>query len=195
MTSQKLNEEHEILRHFMAVVVSSAFKNSMRLKRTSKELWASSTRLQCRGSIKSTNPRLTPSEAQAAGPCSLLHHVQPCFAPVQPRLHLCKRLFAPSVQKRPFAPSPKHTALHLTNGCGGFRSRTAADYLATSLLKFGESGWPRNRTGTGNRNRRNRFPRNRTRNRNRRNRFPGTETRTGTVLSVKLYCNTQKPPP
>ena len=28
MTSQKLNEEHEILRRFMAVVVSSAFKNS-----------------------------------------------------------------------------------------------------------------------------------------------------------------------
>ena len=27
MTSQKLNEEHEILRRFMAVVVSSAFKN------------------------------------------------------------------------------------------------------------------------------------------------------------------------
>ena len=25
MTSQKLNEEHELLRHFMAVVVSSAF--------------------------------------------------------------------------------------------------------------------------------------------------------------------------
>ena len=30
MTSQKLNEEHEILRRFMAVVVSSAFKNSLR---------------------------------------------------------------------------------------------------------------------------------------------------------------------
>ena len=29
MTSQKLNEEHEILRRFMAVVVSSAFKNSL----------------------------------------------------------------------------------------------------------------------------------------------------------------------
>ena len=43
------------------------------------------------------------------------------------------------------------------------------------------SGWLRNRTGTGNRNRRNRFPRNRKRNRNRRNRFPGTETGTGTV--------------
>ena len=30
MTSQKLNEEHAILRRFMAVVVSSAFKNSLR---------------------------------------------------------------------------------------------------------------------------------------------------------------------
>ena len=30
MTSQKLNEEHEILRRFMAVVVSSAFKNSLK---------------------------------------------------------------------------------------------------------------------------------------------------------------------
>ena len=29
MTSQKLNEEHEILRRFMAVVLSSAFKNSL----------------------------------------------------------------------------------------------------------------------------------------------------------------------
>ena len=29
MTSQKLNEGHEILRRFMAVVVSSAFKNSL----------------------------------------------------------------------------------------------------------------------------------------------------------------------
>ena len=29
MTSQKLSEEHEILRRFMAVVVSSAFKNSL----------------------------------------------------------------------------------------------------------------------------------------------------------------------
>ena len=29
MTSQKLNEEHEILRRFMAVVVSSAFKDSL----------------------------------------------------------------------------------------------------------------------------------------------------------------------
>ena len=29
MTSQKLNEEHEILRRFMAVVVSSAFTNSL----------------------------------------------------------------------------------------------------------------------------------------------------------------------
>ena len=29
MTSQKLNEEHEILRRFMAVVVSSAFKSSL----------------------------------------------------------------------------------------------------------------------------------------------------------------------
>ena len=29
MTGQKLNEEHEILRRFMAVVVSSAFKNSL----------------------------------------------------------------------------------------------------------------------------------------------------------------------
>ena len=48
------------------------------------------------------------------------------------------------------------------------------------------SGWHRNRTGTGNRNRRNRFCRNRTRHRNRLNRFPGTETGTGTVLSVKL---------
>ena len=49
-----------------------------------------------------------------------------------------------------------------------------------------------NQTGTGNRNRRNRFPRNRTRNRNRRNRFPGTETET--VLCAKLYwINTQNP--
>ena len=31
MTSQKLNEEHEILRRFMALVVSSAFKNSLTL--------------------------------------------------------------------------------------------------------------------------------------------------------------------
>ena len=30
MTSRKLNEEHEILRRFMAVVVSSAFKNSLK---------------------------------------------------------------------------------------------------------------------------------------------------------------------
>ena len=30
MTSQKLNEEHEILRRFMAVVVSSAFWASLR---------------------------------------------------------------------------------------------------------------------------------------------------------------------
>ena len=29
MTSQKLNEEHEILRRFMAVVVSSAFRDSL----------------------------------------------------------------------------------------------------------------------------------------------------------------------
>ena len=29
MTSQKLNKEHEILRRFMAVVVSSVFKNSL----------------------------------------------------------------------------------------------------------------------------------------------------------------------
>ena len=29
MTSQKLNEEYEILRRFVAVVVSSAFKNSL----------------------------------------------------------------------------------------------------------------------------------------------------------------------
>ena len=29
MTSQKLNEEHEILRRFMAVVVSSAFRSSL----------------------------------------------------------------------------------------------------------------------------------------------------------------------
>ena len=29
MTSQKLDEEHEILRRFIAVVVSSAFKNSL----------------------------------------------------------------------------------------------------------------------------------------------------------------------
>ena len=55
------------------------------------------------------------------------------------------------------------------------------------------AGWPRNRTGTGLRNRRNRFPRNRTRHRNRRNRFPRTETGTGTVLSVKLCWNTEKP--
>ena len=36
--------------------------------------------------------------------------------------------------------------------------------------------------GTGNRNRQNRFPRNRKRNRNRRNRFSGTEAGIGTVL-------------
>ena len=30
MTSQKLNEEHEILRRFMAVVVSSAFWDSLK---------------------------------------------------------------------------------------------------------------------------------------------------------------------
>ena len=29
MTSQKFNEEHEILRRFMAVVVSSAFRDSL----------------------------------------------------------------------------------------------------------------------------------------------------------------------
>ena len=29
MTSQKLNEEHELLRRFMAVVVSSAFRDSL----------------------------------------------------------------------------------------------------------------------------------------------------------------------
>ena len=40
------------------------------------------------------------------------------------------------------------------------------------------AGWLRNRTGTANRNCRNRFSRNRKRNRNRRNRFPGTETGT-----------------
>ena len=39
-----------------------------------------------------------------------------------------------------------------------------------------QTGWLRNRTGTGNRNRRNR---------NRRNSFPGTESGTGTVLSFK----------
>ena len=48
---------------------------------------------------------------------------------------------------------------------------------------FNYPGWLWNRTGTGNRNCRNRFSRNRKRNRNRRNRFPGTETGTGTVLS------------
>ena len=31
MTSQKLNEEHEILRRFMAVVVSSAFRDSLKI--------------------------------------------------------------------------------------------------------------------------------------------------------------------
>ena len=31
MTSQKLNEEHEILRRFMAVVVSSAFWDSLKM--------------------------------------------------------------------------------------------------------------------------------------------------------------------
>ena len=31
MTSQKLNEEHEILRRFMAVVVSSAFWASLNI--------------------------------------------------------------------------------------------------------------------------------------------------------------------
>ena len=41
MTSQKLNEEHEILRRFMAVVVSSAFENSLRKCRFLKVEWAS----------------------------------------------------------------------------------------------------------------------------------------------------------
>ena len=34
MTSQKLNEEHENLRHFMAVVVSSAFRDSLKSRKT-----------------------------------------------------------------------------------------------------------------------------------------------------------------
>ena len=37
MTRQKLNEEHEILRRFMAVVVSSAFRNSLTLVLTRHE--------------------------------------------------------------------------------------------------------------------------------------------------------------
>ena len=41
------------------------------------------------------------------------------------------------------------------------------------------SEWSRNWTGTGNRNRRNRFSRNRKRNRNHRNRFSGTELKKG----------------
>ena len=57
---------------------------------------------------------------------------------------------------------------------------------------FLSSGWPRNRTGTGNRNRRNRFCRNRKRNRNRRNRFSGTET--GAFL-LKRYWGTEMPSP
>ena len=56
------------------------------------------------------------------------------------------------------------------------------------------AGWLRNRTGTGNRNRRNRFSRNRKWNRNRRNRFPGTETGTGgPSFPVKLCWNREKP--
>ena len=54
------------------------------------------------------------------------------------------------------------------------------------------SGWPRNRTGTGNRNSRNRFSRNRKR--NRQNRFPGTETGTGTVLSCETVLKHRKIP-
>ena len=68
------------------------------------------------------------------------------------------------------------------------QSLTRALILKRDLLRgVLLAGWPRNQTGTGNRNRRNRFRGNQTWNRNRHNRFPGTETGTGTDLSVKLY--------
>ena len=41
MTSQKLNEEHEILRRFMAVVVSSAFWDSLILSKLQTLAWPS----------------------------------------------------------------------------------------------------------------------------------------------------------
>ena len=85
----------------------------------------------------------------------------------------------------PFLPPQKGNLVHPPN--------PLAQIPLAQSMNF--TGWPRNRTGTGSRNRRNRFPRNRTRNRNRRNRFAGTETGTGTVLSAKLYWNTQKLPP
>ena len=52
-------------------------------------------------------------------------------------------------------------------------AKLEGEKTASSCRKM--TGWPRNQTGTGNRNRRNRFCRNRTRNRNRRNRFPKPE--------------------
>ena len=50
-------------------------------------------------------------------------------------------------------------------------------YNTPSLHTIEIAGWLRNRTGTGNRNRRNRFSRNRKRNRNRRNRLPRNRNR------------------
>ena len=58
MTSQKLNEEHEILRRFMAVVVSSAFRDSLTNAHFSRIL---STLTEVLGrDIRANDPRIHP---------------------------------------------------------------------------------------------------------------------------------------
>ena len=75
------------------------------------------------------------------------------------------------------------TLFHVT------RNNSKNAFLCNSL-NHKRTGWLRNRTGTGNRNRRNRFSRNRKWNRNRRNRFSRNRNRNRPFL---LNCTeTQK---
>ena len=63
---------------------------------------------------------------------------------------------------------------------GNRKTKKARQSKKARIGGSGFSGWLRNRTGTGNRNRQNRFSRNRKRNRKRQNRFPPS-------FPVKLY--------
>ena len=92
------------------------------------------------------------------------------FSSVQASFFVCSR-FGPSVK-----------------GAGKLAQRAK---LSKSIEN---SGWLRNRTGTGNRNRRNRFACNRKRNRNRRNRLPCNHNRNRNRPFLLTSTETQKNP-